>query len=383
MKIGVLYPRSQAYPDMLVDFNDGIKLALKHYKIDNNIELITHSIGNGGDEREVFEKTEKLLLLDDVDLLIAYIDVRVISKLDPLLTARKKLMIVVNPGANYLGNQPAHPYIVHLTLQHGFLCWLTGLLGSNDQKEGAAMATSFYDAGYLHIAAITTGYINNGGSITYNYVNNNRYDDTFEIKPLTDFLSAEKKTQKLLCVFDVKPACIFLDKLNQYEGSTSLQLFASPMMLDSKAWEKTDKGLNFSIGGYLPYHAAAANTANVEFRDIFTSHTKREPSVFALLGWESAAIITAVFNNCKSKYADGELITAFLKTSEVHSPRGGLKLDAETNIFVAPVFKAHLKNYTRTVIVTPVTNVAPLWDQFMNIRLEGHSSGWSNTYLCY
>ena len=383
MKIGILYPRSKAHPDMMADFNDGIKLALKHFGVTNHIELITESIGYGEDEKQVFEKAEKLLTLESVDLLIAYIDLRVISILEPLLYASKKLMIVVNPGANYPENQPTHPYIIYLTLQHSFLCWLTGLLASNNKEGGAALATSFYDAGYLHIAAITTGYVNSGGSIRYNYVNNSRYNETFEIGPLTGFLSTEKETQNLLCVFDVKPAALFLDRLNKYKESDQLQIFGSPMVLDSKAWEGTDNGFHFSIEGYLPYHAAAENATNVEFRNIFTAHTKREPSVFALLGWEAATIIAEVFNNCKHRYADGTFIIAFLKTTVINSPRGSLKLDSETHFLRAPVFRGTVQHYSTAIIITPVNNVDEAWDKFVNNPVEGPSSGWKNTYLCY
>jgi branched-chain amino acid transport system substrate-binding protein len=381
MKIGVLYPRSKAHPEIMSDFVDGIKSALKHYQLDNDVALIAESIGYGGNEKELYEKAEKLLSLESADILVAYIDLRVISILEPLLHASGKLMIVVNPGANYPENRIPRSNIIYLTQQHSFLCWLSGLLAAKNNSSGAAMTTTFYDAGYLHIAAITKGYMNSGGNIRYNYVNNNLYNETFEIAPLTDFLSSEKETENLLCVFDSKPAFLFYDRLNKYEGSSKLHLFVSPMMLEQKAWE--GDGFNFLIEGYLPYYAASENKTNIEFRNIFTTQTKREPSQFALQGWEAALIIQEAFNSCKDKYADGASIKDHLKTTVIASPRGNLKMDKQTHYFTAPVYKGVIKNNTEAILITPVNDVEEEWEKFVANPVIGPSSGWTNTYLCY
>ena len=39
-----------------------------------------------------------------------------------------------------------------------------------------------------------------GGNITFNYVNRQPYDDTFNITQLTDFLSANNDQQFALCI---------------------------------------------------------------------------------------------------------------------------------------------------------------------------------------
>ena len=258
MKIGVLYPRSKAHPELMPDFMDGLKLALKHFQLNNDVQLISESIGYGGNEKEVYEKAEQLLLLENIDILVSYIDLRVISLLEPLLNATGKLMIVVNPGANYPENWVPQPTTIYLTLQHSFLCSLTGSSAANNTNSGAAMATSFFDAGYLHTAAITKSYTKNGGNIIYNYVNNNLYNETFEITPLIDFLSTQKETKNLLCVFDTSPASLFYDRLNKYEESSRLHLYVSPMMLEQQVWKTNGNGYHFLIEGYLPYHATAA-----------------------------------------------------------------------------------------------------------------------------
>jgi len=383
MKIGVLYPRSKAHPDMMADFADGIKTFLKQYQLTNDVELISEIVGFGGNEKEVYEKVEKVLTLEGADILVAYIDQRVISLLEPLLHASGKLMIVVNPGANYPENWIPQPNIIYLTLQHSFLCWLTGVQAAKNKATGAAVATSFFDCGYLHVAAITNGFVNNGGSILYNHVNNSPYNETFEIKALTDFFDADKEAENLLCILDTSPAALFYDRLNKYEESKRLHLYVSPMMLEQSAWKANCNGFNFSIEGHLPYSAAADNAANTAFRNIFTATTKREPTLFAMQGWELATIIKEIISNCKHNYTDGASVADYLATTIISSPRGELRLDKETHFFIAPSYQATIKNNTEDILVAPAENEEEEWKKFTAIPVTGPSSGWTNTYLCY
>ena len=383
MKIGILYPSSKAHPGMMADFADGIKTVLKHHQLNNEIELVSEIVGFGGNEKDVYEKAEKVLILEEADILVAYIDQRVISLLEPLLHASGKLMIVVNPGANYPENWIPQPNIIYLTLQHSFLCWLSGVQAAKNNTGGAAVSTGFFDCGYLHVAAVTNGFINNGGNILHNHVNKSLYNETFEIKALTDFLAANKETVNLLCVLDTSPAALFYDRLNKYEESKRLHLYVSPMMLEQSAWKANGEGFNFLIEGHLPYNAAAGNEANVEFRKIFMEQTKRDASLFALQGWETAMVLKQIFDKYKDNYTDGAYVADHLATTIINSPRGELKLDKETHFFTAPVYKGIIKNNTQKLLITAAENAEDEWKNFVTNPVTGPSSGWTNTYLCY
>ncbi|MEO7263797.1 MAG: hypothetical protein ABIW38_02740, partial [Ferruginibacter sp.] len=236
MKIGILYPRSNAHPEMMTDFMHGIKMGVKLTDNENRIMLLSESIGFGGNEKEVYEKAEKLLLLEEVDVLVAYIDLRILEIIKPLIYRSGKLLLVVNPGANYPQNWVSQPNIIYLSLQHGFLCWLTGKQAATLKETRAISATTFYDCGYLHLASVVKGFVEPGGNIMFNYINNQRYDNTFEIAQLTDYLSADKETNILLCVFDSLPASLFYEKLSNYDEASRLHLFVSPMMLEKNAF---------------------------------------------------------------------------------------------------------------------------------------------------
>jgi len=334
-------------------------------------------------KKEVYEKTVKLLVLEGVDVLVAFVDLRMLEIIKPLLYASGKLVLVVNPGANYPENWVPQSNIVSLTLQHGFLCWLTGKLSAKMNNAHAAMATTFYDCGYLHSAAMVKGFVKGGGSITYNYINNQRYDDAFEINPLTDFLSADKTTNCLLCIFDSFPASLFYSRLNTYEAAGNLHLFVSPMMLEQAALENIAGGFTFPIDGYIPWHSAAENNANKEFIEIYQLQAKRTASIFSLLGWETGLVMHQVFLNSNENYADGTAIVGKLATEIINSPRGEMKIDPETNYFIAPVYKCSVPQHSGNLSIEYTDTPEDEWKAFVEMPTEGVSSGWTNTYLCY
>jgi len=383
MKIGVLYPRSKEHPGIMSDFMDGLKTALQHQQLHLKIQLIAESISFGGQEKEVYEKAEKLLVLEGADILVAYVDLRILEIVKPLFYASGKLVLVVNPGANYPENWIPQSNILSLTLQHSFLCWLAGKLAAKQNNKYAAMATTFYDCGYLHTAAMVKGFVKEGGNISHNYINNQRYDDAFDIKPLTDYLTSDKQTDCLLCIFDSFPASLFYSRLSTYEGASGLQLFVSPMMMEQTAFKNIADIFKFTICGYLPWHSSYENDANLDFMDRYGQQTKKTANIFSLLGWETGLIVQQVFLHANENYADGAEIVNKLAKGKINSPRGEMKLDPETNYFIAPVYKCSVPENSDKLSIEFIDSLENEWKAFVEIPTEGVSSGWTNTYLCY
>jgi branched-chain amino acid transport system substrate-binding protein len=383
MNIGVLYPRSTAHPGISLDFIDAMKIFLKQQGLHEKVRFYSESIGLGGSEKEVYEKAEKLLVIDGVDLLVAYIDLKVTDLLEPLLYSSGKLMIIVNPGANYPVNWVPQPNIVYLTLQHSFLCWLTGSLAAIPKNTKAAVATTFYDCGYLHMAAITKSFILKGGSIIYNYVNKQPYDDTFDINSLTGFLSSSQETKSMLCIMDELPAALFYQRLNAYSGAAGMQLYVSPMMLEEKSLANMGGGFAFSIEGYSPWLSRLDQDTNRQFTEYYTQQTKRTASVFALLGWETGLLLQEIFMHGSAHLTEGAELVKQLSAAKLNSPRGQLKLDEQTNYFLAPIYKCSTREDRTKLSIEMIDFPAVEWDAFVAEPTEGLVSGWTNTYLCY
>ncbi|MGC4104144.1 ABC transporter substrate-binding protein [Ferruginibacter sp.] len=370
MKVGLLFPQSNVYPGIGLDFMDGWNSLLQQQQI-NDITVLKEGIGLGGVEKEVYLKAEKLLISDDVDVLVAYIDEKILQVLHPLAMATGKIILVVNPGANYPVNWLAQPTVVHLNLQHAFLCRLTGALAATAGNGKAALASTFYDCGYLQSAAFVNNFMEKGGSIEYNYINRQQqYDNSFEISALLDFLNKQPDCNNLLCVADTLPGSLFYKLLDQY--SRPLQLFVSPMMLEQKALEAIGTQTSCTVQGYMPWYKDEATD--------LTKACSRPVSIFSLLGWETALVLQQLkeFGNA----ANGEAAVAYLKSASLQSPRGALQLDAATQFYVAPVAKYTLQPDAAPQIEWS-NDIEKEWQQFTALPTEGAVTGWTNTYLCY
>ena len=378
MTIGILLPHSNAHPGIFKDYMDGFNALLSQKELTGAITIKKESVGLGGIEKEVYARAEKLLVSEDVDILIAYIDEKVTGMIYSLVQATGKLMIIVNPGANHPLNWIAQPTVIHLNLQHAFLCWLTGKLAAGNNNQGGAYASSFYDCGYLHSADMVKNFMFNGGAILHNYINNQAYDDNFEINKLTDFLTFNPACENILSVYDEKPAALFYERLNGHQSEIPLRLYVSPMMMTGTGLGKMGEGFNFSIEGYLPWQPGKDSGGNTDFIKACT----RPATIFSLLGWESALVIEEIMNY-KGLPQDGENQVEHLKQTRLEGPRGEMKLDPESLYYTAPVGKYSLKSGSTNASVEWDIEIEKEWKTFSSIETEGAVTGWTNTYLCY
>lgn len=383
MNIGILYPRSGAYPQIAKEFLDGIKTYFKKQGISDRVKLFSESVGYGALEKEVYEKTEKLLLLEEVDIVVGFIDLKVIELLQPLLQSSGKVMLVVNPGANVPENWVAQPNFFFLTLQHAFLCWLTGAMAAEEIAGKGVLVSNFYDCGYGHTSTMVNSYIHNGGEICYNFINRQLPGEVHDIKILTDFLKTDDLANNLLCLNNSEYAVAVYKQLKNADTDLGLKLFVSPMMLENDALTENKKESVFSVKGYIPWLSVSTEKANTDFKDFYLAETQKEATIFSLLGWEAAMILEQILLNSEQAYNNTEAVTSAITEKVLNSPRGNLKLDIQTNYFTAPFVKCNIKSGQSFPEYESVLFSEDEWQQYIQLPTEGSASGWKNTYLCY
>lgn len=381
IKAGVLYPRSAIYPLMGIDFLSGIKVLLEYQGLKEKIQLIPDSVGFGNSEKEVYQKAEHLLLVEGADIIIAFLDLKVLSVVQPLFTATGKLFIVVNPGANYPENWVSHPTTIYLTLLDSFLCRLTGIMAADNGDKKGIMAASFYDGGYQHCNSFVKGFTGNGGSIYYNFISPQKIKE-FNIIPLEDFISNNPDIKSLLCLFSGGEANLFYKNLNKVPGADSLQLYVSPMMLEEDNCSAIKEGIKNQVKGFIPWHSSLDNESNLHFKKNIIEYSNRKANIFSLLGWEAGLIMDIVVQN-NIGGSDGEKIVSQLHKTSVKSPRGFLQTDELSNYMISPVINAGLDTAGQVVIHDIIENISPEWKSFMKAEESVVASGWLNTYLCH
>jgi hypothetical protein len=375
IKAGVLLPKSGVYPAIAISLMESLRLCLKEQGNSEKISFVSANVDFGGNEKEVYSKAENLLVTEGVDLLIAYIDMKVMDILEPLLYTTGKLLIVLNTGANLPEKKVPQSGVIYLTQQHSFVSAFTGVLAGG---APASYATTFYDCGYAQGAAMIDAFSANG-AIVFNYVNNLGYDNSFHIDELIAFLDQQKgEHARILCNFDEKPASLLYKKLEGYEHADKLSLYVSPRMLTKNALGAG--GYKFDINGYTSWLPQIDTPENQAFK----SALKKEPDTFHLSGWQAGLVLNEILAMPEDVQGSGDQIVKQLQGITLHSPSSSMHLDPATNFFTADViYKCTLRAGESDAVITPEMVSDEQWTNFVQSRNEGPVSGWTNTYLCY
>lgn len=379
MKVGLLTPRSTLFPHLSTDWLSGLKIFLKHHGVADDFSLSIDNIGFGTDEQDIYSKAEKMLLQEDADLVVLFADNYAAEMLAPLFSATNKLLLVVNFGANFPDNQEPASTVIYHSLNFCFHAGLTGKLAASGKSKNAINAVSYYDGGYRQCFCMLNGHQSNGGVPVFNHITHLRLSE-FTLAPIAEFAENNPDVATLLCLFSGEQAERFYDEIGAIQEKHPFQLFVSPMMLDETLKLPVEmSGINAS--GYVPWHSSLGNSANIQFKEIFTKATGKSVNYFSLLGWETGMLLSMIREKYNGNNAAETIV--LLKQEVINSPRGSLKLDGNTHQTYGPSYLAVI-NSTRSIeIQEEIKMLDEEWQLFCEIKLgAGESSSWRNTFLC-
>lgn len=381
MKVGILYPQSIVYPNLMMDFIGAFKISIHDLIKAQQIEPIYESIGMGGDGKAIVEKLEKLILVDEVNLLVAFMDFPFLERVQPVLDGSGKLLIIVNTGANYPSSWKPLPNIICLSLNYAFCSWLTGKLAVENDIHSAVVASSFYDCGYLSMGALIKSFNDDGGEVAFNYINNQKTSEEYNINSLIDFLINNPRNENLLCVFNSFTGCKFLDKLKDFSEIQPLNLFVAPMMLENLLDEHASNFDGIAVSGYTSFQQNDF-TKIPSFSSLFFQKYLRQPSSISLLGFELGLILQSIIQH-NIDVKDLKLIVQLFPETTIESPRGSLHFDVNSNFFISPIKKVNINNGLFIEQLDKQSSLDDKWHEFIEKAPQATNSGWLNTYLCY
>ncbi len=388
LRTGILLPRSTLFPSLGLDILNGMKNYFKKQNLTDEVKLITDNIGFGVNEQEVYSKAEKMLLQEDVDIVILCADTKITEMLQPLFTASNKILLAVNFGANFPESwQPASTTITH-SLNFCLHTRLTGKLAAKETNKKAVNVVSYFDGGYRQCYTMLQSHQENGGEPLFNHVTAHKSAD-FTLAPLAEYLEQNNDVNTLLCVFAGDMAEMFYQEISPLQKKINLNLYVSPMMFDESLINAL--GNEFSIDqvkGFIPWHASLNNTANELFKETILS-AGHSANYFSLLGWETGMILKEIIRLNNAGNTNATTVVKALTEISLDSPRGWMKIDAATQYSYGPSYLANFKNNMSSgpggeiTVENETENIDEEWIAFTNEKLPpGESSSWRNTYLC-
>lgn len=369
--IGVLLPRSTEYPAMGFDLLDGLRLHLKRLGVD--AKITTESIGFGEDPEQNHARAEKLVLQDDVQVLIAYATSLNAEALYSFAQTANKPIIFLDAGMEVF-EAPSSPLCYHITLQGLAACKYLGREAGKGERK-VISAISFLDAGYRCSWTFSKGIEESGGSICGNYVSLYK-DAEFTLAPFTQLIEAGE-AQAVTAAFSSYLAKLFFEHLSQADAITrSLPFYCSPFMAD----EQLLNTFPFSGG---TFHTAVtwATSLNNEENKIFIETMKQEKNktanLFHLLGWEAAIAVQHLLSNGVNA----------LNGWSYSSPRGKVVFDNETHNAYSALYTGEIINDGAGKCALALSGdsimiTAEEHRQLHFAKLDGQYSRWKNNFFC-
>jgi len=379
--IGVILPKSSLYPLIGADFIAGIKAGFNYFG-NQGVKIINENAGFGGDEKTVYAIAEKMLIQEDADIVIAFLDHQVAVKIEPLFHSLKRFLLVVDPGAHIpleWGDNSGFRFT--LSLYTALACRLTGRIAAENGAKQNIFATSFYEGGYLQTYAFNRGLEKGGGGIYYHDIIPFRLE-TYDVSAVKE-VYAHQKPDAILAQFSIEAGSIFFENYRKEGLLENLKVYVSPFMLE----EQWLSGITYPGPGMKGVVSWSKNLSNHENQTFITeteAFSGRNANIFTMIGWEAAQIAHLLIQLIQT--GDRTNALSYMEQLVINSPRGTLTIDKATNFFYCQMYLAEIittkDDKSGIGIIEKIPISQEEWKEHIYDIPPGIYSRWTNTYLC-
>ncbi|MFI8379188.1 ABC transporter substrate-binding protein [Leeuwenhoekiella sp. NPDC079379] len=361
VQVGVLLPQSKEHPKLGRDFVDGLRLGIGG----GQLHLEVEGIGFGNNLESVINAIQKLSNQRELSFLTGILGHKGLSQILDHVESIGEQMIYADFGAT----QPLDlSKRKHITCNSLDLYGATELLGRyflDNKLFKVATSTCYYESGYGFIEAIqNTLYKEDQGHFAGHFITPLQPRSN-EAKLLKEFVNTSDP-DVLFAFYNGTFAKEHARILQSSEVLKNTPLYTLPFTVTSQVLDLFPALFDKTrfVSSWLPEDTQSR--ANIDFMQKYFQKYKKQPSVFAILGYENGLLM-------KQKL-EGD------NYGELHSPRGLLKINSETNRVVVNhrLWEINWNNesYEYDLIDTLT------YSNSLNFQLSDPISGWHNAYLC-
>jgi branched-chain amino acid transport system substrate-binding protein len=375
-KLGILLPQSKQYPAIGRDFADGLQLAMGGLSVEWHIE----GIGVGADMAQIINAVQKLQLQHRVHLITGLLGHHQMERLHRQINEMDAVMLYAEMGA-------AIPY--KLMPSPNVFCNSFGMLHASflaAQRMAAqgfsqvAVSTSFYDAGYGFASALDRGFTHTDTSFAGHFITPHipRDNESQMMQQFVDQTQPDAVYAQYSGIFAREHATF----LQQNAINKHLPMYLSHFAVDDQLLSEFPQLFHQSrcISSWMLQEEAQANRI---FVDSYWQEYDRNPSAFALLGYENGLAIAQMLSTTP-KYSSSALKQALLAVT-FDGPRGKFDFHPTSHQttfdhnewLIEWDQDGYKKSKTTRLTVDPEQTLE--WMQ--TPKQEG--LGWYNAYLCH
>lgn len=315
-RVGLIVPESQIYPQLALSLVSGLQLGLRAAGAPP-VRLMVESYD--GRPSTAAAAGRRLLADANVDLLVGAISQPAARLLHPLIADRRTPLIAATMGANPIRTSSEHPYVFQHTLNYWEASFAAGAWAAAELGRRAYVSMSFYESGFGAPGAFIAGFESAGGTVVGQAITHSPAapDD------LPGLMRAigQARPDLIYAAYSGAPATDFLQALADAH-------IAAPLV--GSAFLDTGRGpAGVTIFSPLSWAPGLDSDANRQFHSAYRRQAGHGADPFALLGYDTARLITAALG--QSDPADRAGLLAGLGSAAYHSPRGAIAMDPRTH----------------------------------------------------
>ena len=326
LKVGLMLPYTGTYAPLGKAIDNAFRMYVeeKGGKLGGRtIQYVT--VDDEAEPAKGPDNMNKLVSRENADVIVGTVHSGVAMAMVKIARESNKLLIIPNAGANAATGPMCAPNIFRTSFTNWQPCYPMGKVMADAGAKRAITITWKYAAGEEDVVAFREGFTKAGGTIDA---------ELYVPFPEVEFQSyltqiAEKKPDGVFAFFAGGGAVKFVRDYAAAGLKKSVPLYGPGFLTDGTlpAQGEAAEGMKTT----LHYADDLDNPANKAFRANYQKHYNAEADVYAVQGYDAAAVLGVGLEAVKGDFAATQALYAAMRGAKLDSPRGPMTFSAAQN----------------------------------------------------
>ena len=361
-KVGLMLPYTGTFAKLGKFIDDGFRLYVeqKGGKLGGR-EVQFVQVDDESKPEAGAENMNRLVGRDKVDVVVGTVHSGVAMAMVKVARDTNTMLVIPNAGANEATGVACAPNIFRTSFSNWQPCFPMGKVMAEAGHKNVATITWRYAAGDQMVAAFKEGFAAAGGKVVEEL---NVPFPEVEFQALITRIAA-LKPDAVFSFFAGGGAVKFVKDYAAAGLNKTIPLYGAGFLTDGTipAQGEAANGIRTT----LHYADNLDNPANKAFLDAFKKKTSAEGDIYAVQGYDSAALLDIGMSAVKGDAAQRAAMVAAMEKAKIDSPRGPLSFNKAHNP-VQNIYLREVKNGRNELVKLAQANVD---DPARGCRLPG------------
>jgi branched-chain amino acid transport system substrate-binding protein len=327
VKIGLLVPLSGVYAPIGEDLRAGFQLYLDQHdgKLGGReVDLKTADEGEG--PQTGVPAAQKLVTQDQVSAVAGVVNSATALGLRDFFDESRKPLLIANAGADDITGARKSEYVWRTSFSNGDVSAALGPAVAEEVKGKVYLIAADYAAGKEMVAGFRKTFEAAGGKVA-----GEEYTPFGKTQDFQPYLSAIRKSgaDAVFAFYAGAEAVSFVKQYKQFGLAGKTSLYGTGFLTEGGALAAQGTAA-VGVKTSLHYSTELDSAANKEFVAAYQKAAKKPPTVYAVQGYDTAAVLDKALAEAGGDSGDA-LVKALAKVGSIDSPRGAWKFDADQN----------------------------------------------------